>query len=276
MADGALLMLDKESAHVHHLDLETEKVVRTYDADTQKVQDIFPVHKFAQQSTEQTFLAINEKAAFVMDPRKGDKAKARSYEYSSNPHLSCLATDGDGHFVAGSRDGEFRLFDGEANKDGDMKKCKNLLPGLGDAVVHVDVTSCGSWILGTCDKYLLLIDAKLGGGATAFGKVMPADSRPKPIKLRLKPEDVARMDLGRAKFTPARFDSNERGVADQRIVTSIGSVAVVWDFPKVKRGRVTAYSLKPMEDFIVATDLLCRDKKVVVAYDDGVHALVPR
>ncbi len=31
---------------------------------------------------------------------------------------------------------------------------------------------------------------------------------------------------------------------------------------KVKRGRHNAYSLKPMEDFIVATDLLARDKKV--------------
>lgn len=84
------------------------------------------------------------------------------------------------------------------------------------------------------------------------------------------------MGLEGATFTPARFDSNERGIADTRIVTSLGSVAVVWDFPKVKRGRHGAYSLKPMEDFIVATDLLARDKKVVVAYDEGVHALAPR
>merc|ERR1719199_450628 len=102
-----------------------------------------------------------------MDPRQGDQAKARAYEYSSNPKISCLATD---------RDGQFGLFDGEANKDGAMKKCKNLLQGLGDPVVHMDVTSCGNWILGTCANCLLLLDTSLGGGATAFNKVMPADS----------------------------------------------------------------------------------------------------
>lgn len=52
-------------------------------------------------------------------------------------------------------------------------------------------------------------------------------------------------------------------------MTSLGSVAVVWDFNKVKKGKPT-YAIKKMEEFIVATDLFTSSKKVVVAYDDGI------
>jgi hypothetical protein len=276
MADSTMLMIDQKTDQVHQLDLATEKVVRTYNADEEKVENIFPVSKFAQQTGEQTFLAMNSKAAFVMDPRKGDMAKARGYAYSGKPQLACMASDSQGHFVLGSRLGEFRLFDGEANKDGHLKRAKTMLQGLGDPVTHVDVTADGSWILGTCANYLVLLDTSLMGGANAFTKSMPADMRPKPIKLCLKPEDLAKNGLSNAEFTAARFDANDRGKADQRIITSIGSVAVVWDFTKVKRGKTSAYNLKKTDDYIVATDILATDKRVVVAYDDGLHTLAPR
>jgi hypothetical protein len=279
-ADSTLLLIDQQSDKVHHLDLETEKVVKTYNADSQKVMDIFPVTKFAQAENEQTFLGMNGKATFVMDPRQsGASHRVRSYEYSSNPQLSCMASDANGHFVIGSRIGEFRLFDGEkGGKEGTIKKAKTLLQGFGDAVTHVDVTSDGQWILGTTDTYLILLEAKLGGGETAFEKPMPAANRPKPIRLQLKVEDIASMGLEGAKFTPARFEADE-GRRDQRIVTSIGSVAVTWDFGKVRRARSekgknsATYTLKRTEDFIVATDIFSKNKNVVVAYDGGVQML---
>jgi hypothetical protein len=278
--DKTLLLIDQQSDKVHHLDLETEKVVQTYNADNQKVMDLFPVTKFAQAENEQTFLGMNGKATFVMDPRQaGNSHRVRSYEYASNPQLSCMASDAKGHFVVGSRIGEFRLFDGEkGGKEGTIKKAKTLLQGFGDAVTNVDVTSDGQWILGTTDTYLILLEAKLGGGDTAFEKPMPAANRPKPIRLQLKVDDIANLGLDGAKFTPARFEADE-GRKDQRIVTSMGSVAVKWDFGKIRRARSekgknsATYTLTRMDDFIVATDIFAKNRNVVVAYDGGVQVI---
>jgi hypothetical protein len=179
----------------------------------------------------------------------------------------------------GSRIGEFRLFDGEkGGKEGTIKKAKTLLQGFGDAVTHVDVTSDGQWILGTTDTYLILLEAKLGGGDTAFEKPMPAANRPKPIRLQLKVDDIANLGLDGAKFTPARFEADE-GRKDQRIVTSMGSVAVKWDFGKIRRARSekgknsATYTLTRMDDFIVATDIFAKNRNVVVAYDGGVQVI---
>jgi hypothetical protein len=190
-----------------------------------------------------------------------------------------MASDGKGHFVVGSRIGEFRLFDGEkGGKEGTIKKAKTLLQGFGDAVTHVDVTADGQWILGTTDSYLIVLEAKLGGGDTAFEKPMPAANRPKPIRLQLKVEDIASLGLDGAKFTPAKFEADE-GRRDQRIVTSIGSVTVIWDFGKIRRARSdkgknsATYTLKRMDDFIVATDIFAKNRNVVVAYDGGVHVM---
>jgi hypothetical protein len=278
--DSALLLIDQQSDKVHHLDLETEKVVKTYNADEQKVMDLFPVTKFAQAENEQTFLGLNGKATFVMDPRQaGNSHRVRSYEYSSNPQLSCMASEGKGHFVVGSRIGEFRLFDGEkGGKDGTIKKAKTLLQGFGDAVTHVDVMADGQWILGTTDTYLVLLEAKLGGGETAFEKPMPAANRNKPIRLQLKVEDIATLVLEGATFTPAKFEADD-GHKETRIVTSIGSVTVRWDFGKVRRARSeksknsATYTLHRMEDFVVATDIFAKNKDVVVAYDSGVQVM---
>jgi hypothetical protein len=278
--DSTLLLIDQQSDKVHHMDLETEKVVKTYNADSQKVMDIFPVTKFAQAENEQTFLGMNGKATFVMDPRQGGNShRVRSYEYSSNPQLSCMASDAKGHFVVGSRIGEFRLFDGEkGGKEGTIKKAKTLLQGFGDAVTHVDVTSDGQWILGTTDTYLILLEAKLGGGETAFQKPMPAANRPKPIRLQLKVEDIASLGLDGAKFTPAKFEAVD-GKRETKIVTSMGSVAVEWDIAKVRRARSekgkngATYKLSRTEDFIVATDIFTKGKNVVCAFDGGVQVL---
>ena len=45
--------------------------------------------------------------------------------------------------------------------------------GPGDPVTHVDVTADGSWILGTCANYLVLLDTSLMGGAR--GREPPAE-----------------------------------------------------------------------------------------------------
>jgi len=269
--DRQLLMINQDDDKVHCLDLESEKVVRTFDADNLTVANMFPVSKFAQQEGEQTFLAMNSRSAFVMDPRSEGTHRVRTHSYASKPQLSCLATDEHGHFVLGSQLGEFRLFDGQANKDGELKRCKTMLNGLGDPLKALDVTADGNWVLGTTDKYLVVVRTGKGEETGFVGRGLSASTRQQrgwaPIKLQVKLEDLMQHGLGGASFTAAHFDANEKGEKEARIVTSLGSVAVVWDFRKVKQGKPT-YAIKKMEDYIVATDLV--SKKVVVAYDDGI------
>ena len=48
-------------------------------------------------------------------------------------------------------------------------RAKAKIPGLGHSVKSVDVNSQGTWVLATCEKYLLLFHVELpDGSGTAF------------------------------------------------------------------------------------------------------------
>ena len=61
--------------------------------------------------------------------------------------------------------------------------------------------------MATCKTYLLLIDTLIGDGkykgSLGFDRSFPADSKPVPRRLQLKPEHVAYMNEA-VSFTPAR------------------------------------------------------------------------
>ena len=46
-------------------------------------------------------------------------------------------------------------------------------------------------------------------------------------------------------FTPARFNNGDN-IEENSIVTSTGSLLVTWNFAKVKRGLLKAYTIKRM------------------------------
>lgn len=83
----------------------------------------------------------------------------------------------------------------------------SALPALGDPILGVDVTSDGRYIIATCKTYLLLIDTLIGDGRykgnLGFDRSFPADSKPIPRRLQLKPHHVAYMEQP-VSFTPAR------------------------------------------------------------------------
>ena len=69
--------------------------------------------------------------------------------------------------------------------------------------------------------------------------------KPAPLKLRLKPADVAR--VGKVSFTPARFNtrhvSHSAGI-ERTIVTSTGNFVVTWNFRHVKKGKLQEYQVQ--------------------------------
>ena len=67
--------------------------------------------KNGQASTENTFVGINERAIFTLDPRINKKEKvAQSKLYKTNPQFSQVATSFAGGVAIGSLNGEIRLY----------------------------------------------------------------------------------------------------------------------------------------------------------------------
>lgn len=265
--DAKVLMLDPSLGRdkVFELDLERGKVVNEWTPGLEtSVNSILPVSKTVQgDASETTFLAINEKAIFLMDPRQKTDSisgnRVRTFNYATNVKLSAAATDSNSRIVVTNKTGQFRLFDGESNKDGDFKRAKTLLAGLGDPITHVEITNDGEWILATCATYLLLINTISSEGISGFVKSIGSSAH--VITLALSHHDIAKHKLACINFTGAKFDE-----VRNLIVTSTGSLAILWDFAKIKRGS-HVYSIKPMRDFILDAQIVQGAETVVAMYE---------
>ena len=126
-------------------------------------------------------------------------------QYAGKNAFSAVATTSSGKLAVASTKGDIRLFDDKIGKN-----AKTALPPLGDPIIGVDVTANGRYIIATTKSYLLLIDTLIGEGRykgqLGFDRSFPADAKPMPKRLQLKPEHVAYMG-GEVSFTPARWIS---------------------------------------------------------------------
>jgi hypothetical protein len=262
--DSKCLLLDPTLGRdtVFELDLERGQIVSEWTPSTGSITALLPVSKEAQKTGEKTFLGINDRSIFAIDPRMQPKEhtgnRAYSFTYASNIKLSSATTDKEGHIVAANKTGEMRLFDGLTNKDGDLKKAKTLLAGLGDPITHVEISANGEYILATTANYLTLTRTSVEG-TSGFVKSISNSGGEPPIVLSLTPSDIAKFGLKNIQFTPARFDER-RGL----IVTSTGSLAILFDMK-----RLPNYSVKPMSDYIVDIDRT--GTGVVAMYEDRVE-----
>ena len=272
--DAKCLMLDPSFGRdkVLELDLERGKVVNEWTPGVgTSVNAILPISKFSQATEEQTFLGLNDRSVFVMDPRAGTSEitgnRVSSFNYATNVKLNAAATDSDSHIVVANKTGQIRLFDGERNRDGELKRAKTLLAGLGDAISHIELTADGEWILATCATYLILIKTVTDEGVSGFSKSVASAE---PITLALEWNDITKYKLSKIEFSPARFDE-KKGL----ILASTGSLAIVWDFAKIKRTGHVAYSVKPMKDYILDTSIVGtgagRGESVVAMYENKVE-----
>ena len=166
-----------------------------------------------------------------------------------------------------SNKGDLRLFDQIG------KNAKTALPAIGDPIVGVDVSADGRWIVATCRTYLLLIDTLISEGRNAgslgFDRSFPAQSKPLPRRLQLRPHHVAYMD-SEVNFTPAHF--NVGTDAETSIVTSTGNYVVSWAFESVKKGNPHAYVLKRFDGVVVRDEhTYGSDQSIVVAFENDVQ-----
>lgn len=209
-----ILQNPHSAGQLYKLDLETGKVVEEYVVSNDfAVSSFLPTTKYAQTTQEATFIGLSNNGLFKIDPRlRGNKLVESEFkQYVSKNDFSVAATTEKGLLAVASNKGDIRLFD----KLG--KNAKTVLPALGDAILGIDVTADGRWVLATCKNYLLLIDTLIPdgagryGGSSGFERSFPVDRKPVPKRLTLRAEHVAQMELDfklGVSFTPAKSVSH--------------------------------------------------------------------
>ncbi|CAE6438038.1 unnamed protein product [Rhizoctonia solani] len=270
--DATLVLMNEQNPNaLYQMDIETGKIVEEWKiSDYMEINAMAPDSKFAQMTPQQTLVGTSHNALFRIDPRvSGNKLVDSEYkQYTTKAAFSGVTTTDKGQLAVASEKGDIRLFDSIG------KNAKTALPALGDPVIGVDVTADGRYVVATCRTYLLLIDTLIGDGRYAgslgFDRSFPANAKPMPKRLQLRPEHLGYMG-GHVSFTPARFNSGPES-EEQFIVTSTGNFVIAWDFRKVKKGRLDRYDIKQYEQQVMADDFRMGDNKdIVVALSDNVH-----
>ncbi|KAI0254692.1 VID27 cytoplasmic protein [Lactifluus subvellereus] len=253
-----------------HLDLERAKIVEEWKIhDDITVDHVAPNTKFSQTTHEQTLVGASHNALFRIDPRmSGNKLVDSQYkQYASKNKFSGVTTTASGKLAVASEKGDVRLYDTVG------KIAKTALMPLGDPIIGIDVSADGRWIVATTKTYLLLVDVLIGqgkyAGSLGFDRSFPADAKPIPKRLQLRPEHVAYMNHN-ISLTPARFNVGE-GQEENAIVTSTGQYIIAWDFAKVKKGQMDKYEIKKYEDLVVQDSFrFGDDKEIIVALQNNV------
>ncbi|KAI0284219.1 VID27 cytoplasmic protein [Russula aff. rugulosa BPL654] len=269
--DSKMVVMNPGAPHsLFHLDIERAKIVEEWKVhDDITVDHVAPNTKFSQTTHEQTLVGTSHNALFRIDPRmSGNKLVDSQYkQYATKNKFSGVTTTASGKLAVASEKGDIRLYDTVG------KIAKTALTPLGDPIIGVDVSADGRWIVATTKTYLLLVDVLIGqgkyAGSLGFDRSFPADAKPVPRRLQLRPEHVAYMNHNIA-FSPARFNIGE-GQEENAIVTSTGQYVIAWDFGKVKKGQMDKYEIKKYEDLVVQDNFrFGDDKEIIVALQNNV------
>ncbi|KAI9653232.1 MAG: hypothetical protein M1821_007663 [Bathelium mastoideum] len=267
---------------LYRMDLEYGKVV-----DEWKVHDDIPVNvftpenKFAQMTDEKTFLGLSNNALYRIDPRlAGTKlVPSELKQYASKNAFSAAATTEQGYIAVASSKGDVRMFDRLGIN------AKTHIPALGDAILGLDVSADGRWLLATTRTYLLLIDAlqkegSKNAGKLGFEKPFAADAKPQPRRLALTPAHVAQFQHETGAplaFAPARFNVNPSATGtsgETTIVSATGPFVVTWSLDKVLAGRRDPYSIRRYTESVQADDFkFGSDRSLIVALPNEVEAV---
>lgn len=216
-------------------------------------------HAGLSESNDFTVLTQNE--IFSIDPRCANYI-VQEYSYSKNPKLSSLSTTSSGYLAIGNAKGEIRLF----TRVG--QKAKTCFPGLGHQVTSIDLTKDATWLVATCDTYLIVLPTS-AYGVNGFQKSITKKRR-KARQLQLAPADIVKFDLKTVKFTPARFNLGSN-TEEKLIITSTAHLMVIWNFKSVKQGKVYNYKIRPLNAKIVKNEFLNGKDEAIVTYSKGIE-----
>ncbi len=273
--DQNLVMQDEANPNsLYQMDLEYGKIVDEWKIhDDIPVSNFAPETKFAQRTGNQPFIGHSKNALFRIDPRvTGPKlVEGDLKQYASKNDFSNAATTEKGYIAVASNKGDIRLFDRLG------VNAKTHIPALGEAIIGIDVSADGRWLLATCKNYLLLIDAlqKDGRfeGKLGFERSFAKDSKPQPRRLGLAPSHVAQFQHltgAPVSFTPAKFNTGQ-DAQETSIITSTGPFLVTWTLKKVLAGNKDPYSIKRYAEKVMSDNFeYGSDKNVILALPNEV------
>eukprot|EP00760_Papus_ankaliazontas_P014993 PhM_4_TR16220/c0_g1_i1/m.46210 len=261
LVDGETHVLLRDANHsstVFDVDLSVGTVVSEYKATQNDL--VWNVQSISapQISGDNVFSCCAANTIFAMDRRlPGDKCLVLpsnkglhefSHRLSARQHFTCHATAETGAVVVGDRLGQLRLFSGAPGtkqmngRSVHPKTAKTLLPGLGKPITHVDITASGSYVVATCDQYLIVACTTFtdddGTQTTGFERRMGMKKK-QPIRLELSPQQVRLLGgRGNVKFTKGSFEmgaSGGDGESAHWIVAACGSFISRWSFDDVRK-----------------------------------------
>lgn len=268
--DRAMILQDRDNPEkLYHMDIEYGKIDE-WDMD-RTVVNYAPVTKHAQTTDEKMLLGVAARNMFKIDPRLGGNKVVPGEEkfYMKISPFSTVASTDQGYIAVGSTNGEIRLLD----KLG--KQAKTMLPSMGDSILGLTVSANGRWVLATFKTYLLLIEVS-NEENNGFTKSWPKDSKPRPRRLQISPENTAYMFQATHEpihFTQAHFNSGI-GIEEQSIVTSTGPYVVTWSLAKILKNDPNPYLIKRYDSNVTADNFVFgTDKRLIVALEDDVGTL---
>ncbi|KAK9326591.1 VID27 cytoplasmic protein-domain-containing protein [Lipomyces starkeyi] len=269
-----ILQNPNKKSSLYSMDLEYGKIVDEWKIhDDVPVTSFTPSKKFSQMTSEPTFVGISDNSLFRVDPRlAGNKLVDSEHQsYATKSVFSAVATTDMGHLAVASAKGDIRLYDRLGIR------AKTQIPALGEAIIGLDVSADGHWILATCKTYLLLIDATIKDGKYAgqlgFQRSFAKDSKPRPKCLQLSPEHVAQMQTETKQplsFTQGHFNAGVNS-KETTIVSSSGPYVITWNLKHILKGDKISYTIKRYTDRVTADNFkFGSDKNVIVALPDDV------
>ena len=260
--DRKMILVDGANK-AYEMDIERGVVVQEFKpmagADF-AVRSVGHASKYAERTDEALVLGVNKNTVFSLDSR-AHGAVAHKHQYATPLGMNSVVASGSGAVATGSEKGEIRLYN-------DINKvAKTRLPGLGDAIIGLDTTEDGRWILATTRYYLLLISTAIAGDSKdGWSKSMTASAAP-PIKLQLSPADMLKYNITALSFTTAHFNTGEGADVEEWIITSAGPYIVTWNFRKIRIDPTKykyVYDIKRLTQDVVADQFLYNHKDAVV------------
>ena len=256
-----MLLLDENNPYVvYQYDLPKEKIVGEWKTEKTTISDICSMKRNGQTTDEPLIYGVNPKAVFTLDERVNNKNNIVDIKtYSTKNNANKIMSNNDGQFVTGGTKGELRLYDKIGNK------AKNLFSFYGDPIRFIDISSDNQYILLTCDKYLLLVNASDSEGEkTAFLKTIKTIERKTPLRLQIKTTDVAKYKLSNANYTAAKFNVNKNG--ENNIITSLGEYIIIWNYNDIRKGKIVNYKIKKVNDLVIDNYFkVGRGNKIIIA-----------
>lgn len=274
--DSSLVLQNESNPHsLYRMDLEYGKIVDEWNIHPDiKVETFTPENKFAQMTSEKSFIGISRNALFRIDPRlSGQKlVDSQLKQYVSKNDFTATATTEKGYIAVASNKGDIRMFDRLGIN------AKTQIPALGEPIIGLDVSANGRWILATCRTCLLLIDALQKDGKNkgklGFEKSFAKDSKPQPRRLGLTPSHVAQFQHETGfplSFRTAHFNTGE-GHEETSIITATGPFVVTWSLKKILNGNKEPYTIKRYTEEVKADNFRYgSDKNVIVTLPNEVN-----